>query len=106
MLLKQDLVGFLTVGTVFAFDPDTLDPVAQVTYGPRGRVSMVHQDGRTDSGDWGIDGNHYWTRYKDFRDGSLNRFYLEPVDAQTAQAYHSDGRRAFLQSHKCSLSSD
>lgn len=103
MLTGTSLHAFLTTQKVHVFDPDTHAPVATVQYGTDGQITMRHADGRTDHGHWGLDGDTYWTRYAHFRDGTLNRFYLEPVDAATAQAYFGDGRRAFLQSHNPSL---
>lgn len=103
MLDQKDLIEFLTAQTVYVFDPDTLGPVASVTYAEQGKVFMTHHDGRPDGGDWGIEGTFYWTRYDAFRGGSVNTFYLERVDAKTVQAYYRDGTRAFLQSHKVSL---
>lgn len=106
MLNGPDLVAFLTAQTVHVFDPDTRAYVAEAVYHPDGKVEIRHADGRTDRGAWGADGHLYWTRYEAFRDGTRNSFFLEPLDAATAQAFFSDGRRAFLQSHKAALSDD
>ena len=103
MLDENSLFTFLTSQRIFVFDPETFEPVAQVTYGSDGSVEMRHFDGREEKGIWGIDGSTYWTRYEKFRDGRVNQFYLQPVDDETAQAFFSDGRRAYLQSYRRSL---
>ena len=100
---EASLFEFLTAHRISVFDPDTHAPVAQVTYRSDGTVAMRHADGREDCGQWGVDAGTYWTRYQNFRDGTLNRFYLEPIDEKTAQAFFSDGRRAFIQTHRSVL---
>lgn len=104
MLDELNLTRFLTAQVIHVFDPDTFAPVAEVSYGRDGEVTMRHADGREDRGKWGIEKATYWTQYENFRDGGLNRFYVERVDPFTVQAFFLDGRRAFVQSHKPSLS--
>lgn len=104
MLSQSALRAFLMHRTIYVFDPDTRAPVAEVWYEAGGEVRMRHADGRPDQGRWGLEGDAYWTQYDGFRGGSVNSFTLEPLDADTAQAYHTDGRRAYLQSHIQSLS--
>ena len=102
-LSGPDILAFLTAGPIHVFDPDSLDPVAEVTYRTDGSVGMKTTDGTTDAGAWGVTGDLYWTRYQRFRDGKRHEFYLEIVDDQTMQAHFGNGERAFLQSHKALL---
>lgn len=84
--------------TLNAFDPDSHAAVASVTYRADGTCTARFPDGTQDRGQFGLSGDTYWTRYTDFRAGETHHFYLERVAPQVTQAYHADGRRAYLQS--------
>lgn len=94
---------FLLGKTIFAFDPVTKKRVAKIHYA-QGRVcSALFDDGRVDTGTFGFEGDHYWTKYVNFRNGETNHFYLVSLASDLVQAYHIDGVQAFLQSPKSSL---
>ena len=95
----EDVRAFLEGRLVHAFDPQTRARVAQVFYGPDGTCRLRFADGTEDEGDYGFEGELYWTRYRGFRDGALNRFRLQPLAPGLAQAWFTDGARAFLQAH-------
>ena len=98
MLSPRAVHDFISGQTLHAFDPETGARAASVTYRADGRVEAQFADGASDIGTWGLSGAQYWTRYTTFRDGEIHHFSLERIDADTAQAYHADGRRAFVQS--------
>lgn len=95
--------AFLYGKTLFIYEPETLKSVAKVTYGSDGRCTALFADGSSDAGQFGFSGDTYWTKYDRFRSGETNHFYLVPVEPEVAQAFHADGRRAFLQSPLSSL---
>ena len=103
LLSGAQVSDFLTAGPIFVFEPDTLEPVAQVSYRQDGSVLMKTVDCQSDVGAWGISANTYWTQYEKFRDGERYHFGLEYICDDTMQAYFSDGRRAYLQSHRSKL---
>lgn len=94
----KEVEAFLVGQTLHAFDPDSHNKVASVTYQDDGTCVAIMKDGTEDRGHYGVDEGIYWTRYNQFRGGETHHFYLVRVGPQVAQAYHSDGRRAFLQS--------
>jgi len=100
---EAELRAFLVGQTLFAFEPETFRNVAKVTYGADGTCSAVFADETRDSGRFGISGDVYWTRYSRFRQGETHRFFLVTVADDIAQAFHGDGRRAFLQSPHAKL---
>ena len=97
MLNADQVRAFMTGRTLCAFDPADGSQVARVTYGADGRAHVLHPDGATDEGDWGLVGNTYWTRYDKMRDGTRNSFHLEQVTQDVVQAWFADGRRAMIQ---------
>ena len=97
-LRSRDIEEFLSGRSTYAFDPSTHKRVASVTYHTSGVCTARFEDGGDDDGQWGIAGDTYWTRYRTFRNGLKNVFYLEWVASDLVQAYHEDGTRAFLQS--------
>lgn len=97
-LTAEELKSFMAGKTLYAFDPDTKARVASVSYGSEGDCVARFADGTQDTAEWGLEGDTYWTRYANFRGGEVNRFTLDLIADQVAQAYHTDGRRAFLQS--------
>lgn len=98
-----ELQAFVLGRRLFAFEPETLKNVAQVTYQPDGNCIALFIDGTSDKGQYGFSKASYWTRYARFRNGETNRFYLTLIRPDIAQAYHVDGRPAFLQSPLASL---
>ncbi|MEP2641143.1 hypothetical protein [Roseobacter sp.] len=82
---------------LYAFDPVTRARVAWVAYHPNGTCRAEFSDGTVDHGQFGLEGDTYWTRYTGFRAGETHRFYLVEITPKLAQAYHVDGRQAFLQ---------
>lgn len=95
---EAELRGFLLGQTLFAFEPETFRNVAKVTYRADGSCTAVFADETQDTGKFGISGDCYWTQYARFRQGETHHFFLVAVADNVAQAFHSDGRRAFLQS--------
>lgn len=102
-LSAADLKRFIQGRTLFAYDPETRKQVAQVVYRTDGFCEASFADGTHDRGTYGFSGDTYWTRYDRFRNGETNGFYLMLVEAEVAQAYHLDGRSAYLQSPKGAL---
>lgn len=98
-----ELQAFISGRTLFAYEPDTLARVAEVIYQPDGICLASFANGTKDNGIYGFSDAAYWTRYAKFRNGETNQFYLILVGPQIAQAYHADGRLAFLQSPLASL---
>lgn len=97
-LMTADQVRSFIGGNVLqALDPVTGEVVATVTYDRDGTCRFTFANGDTDEGHYGFVDHYYWTRYRRFRDGTENRFALEPLGAGRAQAWHDDGRRAFIQ---------
>lgn len=95
-----DVRRFIEGKTTLVFDPQTGEEVACVTYGPDGICRTRFSNGQEDSGEYGFVDDCYWTRYKQFRGGGRNVFYLVSRGTGQAQAYFSDGRKAFLQVHE------
>lgn len=98
ILNAAEIKRFLMGRPMYAFEPTTRARVAVVEYEPNGVCATQFEAGNGDNGIWGIDGDTYWTKYRVFRDGAKNVFYLQWVAPDVAQAYHEDGTRAFLQS--------
>ena len=97
MMDAQEVQAFIR-GRLHAFDPATGARVATVDYGPEGRCKLTFASGQAEAGVYGFEGDTYWTRYDRFRDGQRNGFRLERVSENIAQAWYTDGARAFLQS--------
>lgn len=92
-----ELQAFIFGRVVDAFDPETGDQVATVSYLADGTCRFVRPGSvAVEQGSYGLADREYWTRYTAFRDGGRNSFYLVALAPGLAQAYHSDGRRAFL----------
>ncbi|MCR9136676.1 MAG: hypothetical protein NXI27_11810 [Alphaproteobacteria bacterium] len=87
---------FIEGKTVSALVPETGDLFGSVTYGPDGSCHARFADRTEDIGRYGFDGQTYWTRYKTARGGVTNHFFLIDLGEGRAQAYHDDGRRAYL----------
>lgn len=100
---EAELHAYVYGKTLYAFEPDTLLDGANVTYNTDGTCTAVLPDGTTDNGVYALEGDTYWTRYENFRDGTTNRFRLTLIGDEVAQAYYTDGRRAFVQSPHQSL---
>lgn len=97
-LNSEEIEKFLRGRVTYAFDPTTRRRVATVTYHSDGVCSTQFEAGGGDEGHWGLATNTYWTKYRVFRNGTKNVFYLEWVASDLVQAYYQDGTRAFLQS--------
>lgn len=93
-----DLRGFLFGQTLHAFDPDLRERIATVCYETDGNCFVTFVDGTRDRGRFNLDGDIYSTCYEKFRSGETNAFYLVEVAPQITQAFHKNGKRAFLQS--------
>lgn len=96
-LNPDELREFLFGKTLNCYDPESRALISTAHYGEDGVCRMIFSDGTEDTGVFGLTDDIYWTQYKRFRSGTLNQFYLERVSPQIAQAFHTDGRRAFLQ---------
>lgn len=96
MMAAADLERFIHGRTVAAIDPETGATFARVTYRPDGVCIVAHQGGRLERGRYGFADGCYWTIYPTFRDGRKNSFYLTTEGPGRAQAWHDDGRRAYL----------
>ncbi|MEQ8813900.1 MAG: hypothetical protein RLO51_14915 [Thalassobaculum sp.] len=97
MMTADELRRFIEGRTVRALDPETGAGVATVAYRPDGSCRLRHlAGGAVEDGRYGFDGPVYWTRYAAFRGGEVNRFTLTAVRPGRAQAWHDDGRRAYL----------
>jgi len=96
----MDVHRFIAGQTVYAFDPDSGVFVATLVYRIDGTIEARFADAKADNGQYGFEGQLYWTRYENFRSGQKHAFYLQAVDDSTAQAFHDDGRKAFLLSHE------
>ena len=83
--------------TIPALDPDTEETVACITYRADRSCHVRFADGTEDVGRYGFEDHYYWTQYNAFRGGTRNRFYLVDLGEGRAQAYHEDGRRAYIQ---------
>ncbi len=97
LMTAEQVRSFIGGRILQAVDPDSGEVVATVTYGPDGACTVAFANGDTDEGSYGFVDHFYWTRYRRFRDGTENRFALEPLGTGKAQAWHDDGRRAFIQ---------
>ena len=105
-LSEDEIFRFLHGQTLHAFDPQTLERVATVEYRNDGTCLAYMADDTSDDGLYGVEGNFYWTQYRNFRNGEKNRFSLEFIDAETAQAVFESGKLAFIQSTKSDISHD
>lgn len=103
-LASEEIEDFLVGRPTYAFEPSTRRRVASVTYHSDGTCRTEFEAGGGDVGEWGIESCTYWTRYKAFRDGSKNVFFLKWVSRDVAQAYFENGTPAFLQSGQSALS--
>lgn len=97
MMDAREVKAFLR-GRIHAFDPATGDRVATVDYGAGGACRLTFASGQSEAGAYGFEGDTYWTRYERFRGGQRNGFRLERVSDSVAQAWNTNGSRAFLQS--------
>ncbi len=97
-LNQEELKAFLFGKTLYSFDPETRKLAATITYDAGGTCVAVFADGTQDRGQFELVGDTYSTKYAQFRSGETNHFYVERVASHVVQAYHTDGRRAFLQS--------
>ena len=98
-----DVRLFLEGRKVYVFQPESRALFAVVDYGPDGRCAVRFSSGGIDAGIYGFDGESYWTRYETFRAGETHAFHLRQLGPGIAQAYHTDGTKAFLQSHSNDL---
>lgn len=99
-MTSKDVHSFISGKTVYAFDPNTGAFVATLVYCADGTIEARFADAKVDNGQYGFEGQLYWTRYENFRSGQKHAFHLQAVDDSTAQAFHDDGRKAFLLSHE------
>lgn len=101
MMTATEVRAFIEGRTVRAIDPATGQHVATVSYGPDGSCRMQPTTGApAEPGVYGFSGDLYWTRYAEFRGGETNRFTLVAEGPGRAQAWHDDGRRAYLLVHE------
>ena len=98
-----DVRNFLQGQKLAAYDPDTLERVAIITYSVDGSCLAEFSDGTKSAGQYGFVEDRYWTQYDSFRNGEQHEFRLQPLRPQVVQAYFADGRRAFVQSPLLSL---
>lgn len=101
---EDEVKAFLFDQTLYAFDPETLSRVATVQYRHDWSCHVTMENGDTDAGQYGFEGDLYWTRYDRFRDGAAHRFSLIRIDDHIVQAMFDDGTRAFIQSPLAQLS--
>lgn len=99
MMNAEQITTFLSGRSVYGLDPATRVVAACIDYGTDGTCLARFSNRMTDTGEWGIEGNTYWTRYTRFREGNRHAFRLEPLGEGVAQAYFADGTIAFLQSY-------
>ncbi len=97
-LTPKELQAFLVGQQLYCFDPADRAHVATIRYRKDGTCLATFADGGEDQGTYGLTDDAYWTQYTNFRAGERNAFHLVPVAPQVVQAWHTDGRRAFLQS--------
>ena len=101
MMTEAELRDFILGRVVHAFDPESGEKVATVGYRNDGTCWMqLAGSDEVEPGSYGIEGHEYWTRYARFRGGDRHGFYLTALAPDRAQAYHSDGRRAYLLVHR------
>ncbi len=91
---------FISGQTVYSFHPATGELVATLYYQAGGKCNVHFVNGDVDYGTYGFSNQLYWTRYENFRSGRKHEFYLEKVDRFSMQAYHEDGSKAYLLSHR------
>ncbi|MFT7059205.1 MAG: hypothetical protein ACJASV_001712 [Pseudorhodobacter sp.] len=104
MMMQAEAVKlFLEGRKVYAFEPVARKVFAIVDYGLDGRCAVLFSTGKTDTGVYGFTGNAYWTRYEAFRSGESNAFHLKSLGPGIAQAYFTNGVKAFVQSHSADL---
>jgi len=99
-MTDDDLRAFMFGKVLYVFEPATRARFAAVQYGADYTCHARFEDGSEDTGTYGFEGEHYWTRYLRFRDGTTHYFFLVPLAPDTAQAFYQDGTQAFLQSTK------
>jgi hypothetical protein len=103
MMNADDVRLFLEGRTIYCFQPETRALVAVIDYQSDGRCAARFSSGEEDTGVYGFDGASYWTRYQTFRNGQTHAFHLRKLGAGIAQAYFTDGTKAFLQSQSADL---
>ncbi len=99
-LCAADVHSFLSGKTLYSIDPATGDCVATVRYNENGSCHVEFADGTKDTGQYGFEGQQYWTRYKIFRSGERHFFYLEKISGHAVLAYHTNGDKAYIQSRQ------
>jgi hypothetical protein len=102
-LTSTEVIDFMLGKTLYSFDPGTRTRAAAITYSSDGTCVAAFEDGTKDKGAFTIHGDTYETQYEVFRAGSVNRFYLMWLMPGIVQAYHTDGRRAFVQTELAAL---
>ncbi|MEQ8348538.1 MAG: hypothetical protein RIB84_29335 [Sneathiellaceae bacterium] len=96
-MTAAELRDFIFGRTVQARDPESGALVATVSYLADGTCRFARPGSdAVEQGVYGLAEREYWTRYTAFREGKPNSFYLVALAPDRAQAYHSDGRRAYL----------
>ncbi len=93
----ETVKSFIAQGLIYAFDPETKSRAAAVEYGTDGVAKLTFSDGQHETGQWGFTQQGYWTSYNNFREGARHEFLLKQIAPQIMQAYHGDGRRAYVQ---------
>lgn len=99
-LTSSGVKAFVLGQTLDCFDPESGVLAATIEYFENGTCHAAMADGTSDDGRYGFERELYWTQYRWFRNGSLNRFFLLEINHSTCQAYFEDGRKAFLQIKK------
>jgi len=96
-LRGEEVKQFLCGNTLECFSSKSGLLEASIEYRTNGTCFASFEDETTDEGQFGFEGDLYWTKYGWFRNGDLFRFFLQRVDNITCQAYFEDGSKAFLQ---------
>jgi hypothetical protein len=104
MMNADEVRLFLEGRKIYCFQPETRALFAVIDYESDGRCAARFSSGEADAGVYGFDGESYWTRYETFRSGEIHAFHLRKLGPGIAQAYFTDGTKAFLQSHSADLS--
>lgn len=99
----EDVRQFLEGREIHVFEPETHTLVAIVNYELGGHCAFRFSAGDSDIGVYGFEGDAYWTRYEKFRNGERHAFHLKSLGPGIAQAYFTDGTKAFLQAHSADL---
>ena len=71
-----DVRMFIAGKTVRAIDPISNEFVATIAYGSDGSCTANFETGETDTGQYGFEGQCYWTRYEKFRAGRKHHTVL------------------------------